>query len=197
MYGGVQVSESFFSISENRTNVRRNLYGDLGVLWGRSPPRPLPKAIVPLESHYDGTRTRSATKVLLDFFQKIAGVEGAEPLIALRRARNPFFVQQIRMGGMGGNPIKGFPPIQESTNGIEIEPIRNGHCRQYPQKKNGCDNYLPHPCAFSAPPCRRPTHKTRTKQVGIRLRLSRSLRPPAPKLNRSGGLQFTHRAKIP
>ena len=87
-----------------------------------------------------------------------------------------------------GNPNEGFPLKPNGTN---------DSLEQCPQKKNGCDNYLPHPCAFSAPPCRRPTHKTRTKQVGIRLRLSRSLRPPAPKLNRSGGLQFTHRAKIP
>ena len=34
-------------------------------------------------------------KVLLDFFQKIAGVQGTASLVALRRGRNPFSVGRI------------------------------------------------------------------------------------------------------
>ncbi len=43
-----------------------------------------------------------AIKVLLDFFQKIAGFQRAEPLVALRRGRNP--LSQKRAGELEDPP---------------------------------------------------------------------------------------------
>ena len=117
---------------------------------GALPPNPCQRDIVPLASHYSMNDNKERAEIQFSalfvdvhreaqrkfwssFFKSLRSPE-AESLVAVRRQRNSLFVQLIRMGGMGGNPIKGFPPIQDGANSTRgfgdavPTPLPKGHC---------------------------------------------------------------------